>query len=116
MRSRQVARRSKPGSPQLFTAPVYSGHLFVSATGLRIASTIAILLLSGCQSIPTETLIPVPVPCIAQDEIPAKPPFATDATLLAMPDAAFIIALGIDRQMRIKYIGELEAVMTACVK
>lgn len=74
-----------------------------------------LLLLSGCASTMPETvMVPVPVPCL--DAMPDKPALYTDADLLKLPDADFIVALGIDRQVRRKYIGELESVLQACVK
>lgn len=69
----------------------------------------------GCQSIrdaPKEVLIPVPTPCITK--MPDSPRFITDAELRQLPDGAFVIALGIDRQQNAKYRVELEAVLRAC--
>lgn len=71
--------------------------------------------LSGCASTMPETVnIPIPVPCI--DAMPQRPLLATDADLIKLVDTDFIIALGIDRQQRVKYIGELEAVLQGCIK
>jgi len=76
---------------------------------------VLLLALSGCAStMPDTVMVPVPVPCI--DEMPKRPALATDGDLLKLLDTAFIIALGIDRQQRVKYIGELEATLQACVK
>lgn len=77
------------------------------------------LFLSGCQSIPdapTEVRIPYAVPCISAADMPAKPQLVTDAELLAMPDAAFVIALAADRLERAKYMAATEAVMLACLR
>ena len=74
-----------------------------------------LLLLSGCASTMPETvMVPVATPCL--DAMPDKPALYTDADLLKLPDTDFIVALGIDRQVRRKYIGELESVLQACVK
>lgn len=74
------------------------------------------LLLAGCAGLPDaprEVKIPVPVPCLS--ELPTKPVFVTDAELLAMPDAAFVIALAADRLERAKYMAVTEALLLACV-
>jgi hypothetical protein len=63
---------------------------------------------------PETVNVPIPVPCI--DQMPQRPALATDADLLKLVDTDFIVALGIDRQQRVKYIGELEAVLQGCVK
>jgi len=86
-------------------------------TLLGIAAIFLILPLTACQSTPnapTEALIPVSVPCI--EVLPTMPILVTDAELLAMPDAAFIIALAADRLERAKYMVLADAVMQACVK
>ena len=76
---------------------------------------VALAALSGCAStMPENVNIPIPVPCI--DAMPQRPALYTDADLLKLVDTDFIIALGIDRQQRVKYIGELEAVLQGCVK
>lgn len=76
---------------------------------------VLLLALSGCASTMPETVnVPIPVPCI--DAMPQRPALATDAELIKLVDTDFIIALGIDRQQRIKYQAELEAILQGCVK
>lgn len=74
------------------------------------------LLLAGCAlpNAPTEVLIPVSTPCLT--EIPPLPDLVTDAQLLAMPDAAFVLALAADRLERAKWMAVAQAVMEGCVK
>ncbi len=87
----------------------------MSKSGNFSISVSALILFSGCAStMPDTTYIPVPVSCI--EAMPERPQFATDAYLLTLADGPFVIALGIDRQERIKYINELTAILTACVK
>lgn len=77
------------------------------------------LLLAGCAGLPDaprETLIPVATPCIEAADLPKPPVFVTDAELLALNDAAFVIALAADRLERIKYMAVTEALLTACVR
>lgn len=84
-------------------------------TRRTLESVAMILLVSGCASTMPETVnIPIPVPCI--DAMPPRPALYTDVELIKLVDTDFIIALGIDRQQRVKYIGELEAVLQECVK
>lgn len=77
------------------------------------------LFLSGCQSIPdapTEVRIPYAIPCISAADMPAKPQLVTDAELLLMPDAAFILALAADRLERQKYMAVSDALLAACLR
>lgn len=91
----------------------------VSRGSITVFMVAAIITISGCQSIPEvprETLIPVATPCLSTDQLPIPPKLVTDAELLAMGDAAFVIALAADRLERIKYMAVTEALLTACVK
>lgn len=87
----------------------------------RAAATAAILAfaLSGCNgtlpALPTEVWKPVPVPCIAQADIPTAM-FATDAELAALDDGQFVFALARDRLERQGHISALEAVLQACAE
>lgn len=79
------------------------------------------LLLAGCAStfippVPSETSIPVGVPCLTIDMIPVKPDFVSDAQLAAKPDGQFVLSLASDRLARRDYEKELEAVLFACVQ
>lgn len=79
----------------------------------------AMLLLSGCASIPNlpkEVLVPVPVACIASSDLPAKPDFVTDAALSVMTDGDLILSLAADRRQNQGYRAELEAVLAGCVR
>lgn len=92
-----------------------SGEAYIPNPAPVIAALI--ILLAGCQSIPevpTVVKIPYAVPCIS--EIPPKPALVTDAELLAMPDAAFVIALAADRIERGKWMAVAEALLSGCVK
>jgi len=80
-----------------------------------VRAAVLLLALTGCASTMPETvMVPVPVPCLS--EMPAAPVFATDAELVKLADTDFILALGVDRLERRKYIGVLEAVLQGCVK
>lgn len=75
------------------------------------------LLLTGCAGLPDEpreVLVPVATPCLT--EIPAKPSLVTDAQLLLMPDAPFVLALAADRLERAKWMAVADALLVACVK
>jgi len=77
---------------------------------------LAVLLLAGCASLPdapTVVKVPVSVPCLS--ELPARPALVTDAELLQMPDAAFVLALAADRLERGKYMAVTEALLAGCV-
>ena len=79
------------------------------------ASVCVLCALSGCSSMPNSVSVrvPVAVPCIA--EVPAKPPFRSDAELAALPDDALIIGLASDRRSRQAYEATLEATIAGCV-
>ena len=70
-----------------------------------------LILLAGCaHKTPEPQLIPVPTPCISKQ--PAKPNYPTVA-----PDAGLferVQALLAERELRIAYEGEMEAVLSAC--
>lgn len=75
------------------------------------------LLLTGCAGLPDaprEVFVPVAVSCV--DTLPDRPALVTDAELLAMPDAAFVLALAADRLERGKWMAVAEATLQACVK
>ena len=80
------------------------------------AAMVIIAITTGCAnlpSVPTETLIPVPVQCY--DRMPDKPGFATDAELSAMPDYALVLSLAKERLTASVYIADLEAKLLGCV-
>lgn len=72
------------------------------------------VLLAGCASFQAtkQVDIPVLVSCVKQK--PVRPPFYTDAQMKAMNDYQLSIALWVNRIQASNYIGELEAVMSAC--
>lgn len=102
----------------LSTRPLLA-HCSVSA--FHAAATVAILFLAltGCNgtlpAVPTEVKIPVPVPCVAQADIP-QATFATDAELAALPDGPFVLALARDRLERQGHIAILESILQACAE
>lgn len=80
------------------------------------AALLAVLLVSGCCTVPkTVTVrVPLPVPCL---EAPlAGPRYTPDAELVRLPDEDMILAIAADRQELIAWSDEAQAVMKACVK
>jgi len=75
--------------------------------------------LTGCNgtlpAVPTEVLVPVATPCIAQADIP-QAKFATDAELAKLEDGPFVLALARDRLERQGHIAALEAILQGCAK
>lgn len=85
---------------------------------LRIFASCAFLL-SGCgltPKVPDEVKVPVPVPCIAAEDRPARPQFMSDAELLALDRYRRTRALWGDRAEREGYQAKLEAVVEGCSK
>jgi len=83
-----------------------------------VRAALIVLLLTGCATrLPpaVEVKVPVPVPCVQADEVPARPTFLTDPQLHAMPDYNLVLALAADRRKRQIYEALLEATLTACV-
>jgi hypothetical protein len=71
------------------------------------------IIISGCSVLPQKKAEPfVAVSCI--DTVPAKPDLVTDDQLVKMTPPEFVKALHIDRNRRIIYIGELEAIVAGC--
>jgi hypothetical protein len=78
-----------------------------------------ILLLGGCAPLPAPpkiARIPIPVRCLTNSDIPARPPLASDSDLLAMDDRSFVLALARDRERLLEYAGYLEVAVQACIK
>ena len=76
-----------------------------------------LILLAGCAStveIPKEVRVPVPVPCIAPQDKPQRPPLAADAEMLALDTYRRTWALWGDRASREAYEARLEAVVEGC--
>ena len=73
-------------------------------------------LLYGCGgsavTIPETIRVPVPVSCI--DAPVLRPPFTTDAELLAMDDYRLTLSLALDRMVRRVYEARLEAALAGC--
>jgi hypothetical protein len=76
--------------------------------------------LSGCAAavrrepeVKTVTVsVPVPVSCVTQNV--DRPVLFSDQQMKAMPEDKFVLALWVDRLLRIDYETKLEAVMQAC--
>ncbi len=59
---------------------------------------------------------PVPVPCVAADQVPAAPRVLSAAELRALPDFEAVIALEQQRRALIEYHDKAAAVLAACVQ
>lgn len=114
--SNQRHPASKTGTLPTELRPEVVGRGSVISAAFIMA---AIITISGCQSIPDaprETLIPVATPCLSTDQLPIPPKLVTDAELLTLNDAAFVLALAADRLERAKYMAVTEALLAACVR
>lgn len=86
---------------------------------MRMMNCLLVVLVAGCATTqlpnaPTETKIPVGVPCLTRDQVPMKPDFVTDAQLVARLDDQLVLTLARERLDRIEYEGRLEAVVAGC--
>jgi hypothetical protein len=84
------------------------------------AAIVALGLLAGCaaSSAPPPALevkVPVPVACLAADQVPQRPVLAGDEQLAGMTDYALVLSLAADRRARQAYELKLEAAIAACV-
>lgn len=73
--------------------------------------------IAGCAStvrVPETVNVPVPVPCIAPEKIPERPPFMTDADILAFDGYRRTWAMWLDRALRQAYEAQLEAIAKGC--
>lgn len=79
--------------------------------------------LAGCGTVPAapervvrtvEIRVPVPVPCIDEAAIPARPPVNTLDEILALPNAVAVGVLMTQHNLLLAYAGELEAVVASC--
>jgi len=76
-------------------------------------------LVAGCAAdrpVPvTQTVnVPVPVPCVSRESVPARPNYEFDKLQLSASDGEKILALGRDWPRGRAYEGELEAIIAAC--
>lgn len=73
-------------------------------------------ILAGCAgqpTLPTETKIPVAVPCLSESV--KKPDFITDADLIKLGDYDFVVTIAKDRKEREGYELLLEAALSGCM-
>lgn len=79
-----------------------------------------LMLLTACASpqlkIPETVKVAVPAPCIDPEELPQRPPLASDAELQLMDSYHWALALWRDRSVRQGYEAQLEAVANGCSK
>lgn len=79
----------------------------------------ALLGLSACNAtlppVPKETLIPIPVPCLTRQQIPAQD-FLPDAVLKGLDDFQFIIALRQDQLKHREWVAQTISLLEACVR
>jgi len=83
-----------------------------------VRAALIVLLLAGCATrLPAtvEVQVPVAVPCVQADEIPARPAFLADRDLYALGDYDLVLSLAKDRRQRQVYEALLEGVLSACV-
>ena len=78
-----------------------------------------LLLLAGCNGslppAPTVTLVPVPVPCLTREQVPAKD-FLPDAELAKLDDFQLVISLRTEQLKQRGWIDTTSALLEACVK
>ncbi len=65
-------------------------------------------------AVPREVRVPVPVPCIAPKDAPARPPLRSQADLLAMDTYRRTLAAWSDLKAYEAYAAELEALVAGC--
>ena len=83
---------------------------------MKQLTVLTLAFLAGCAgqpTLPTETKIPVAVPCIS--ETVKKPVFVTDGDLLKLNDYDFVVTLAKDRKEREGYELLLEAAISGCM-
>lgn len=76
-----------------------------------------LMAIAGCAStveIPREVRVPVPTPCISPEKLPERPPFMTDAEILAYDGYRRTWAMWLDRMLRQAYEAQLEAIAQGC--
>lgn len=78
------------------------------------------LLITACTNVekvavPVEVQVPVVVPCIKAEELPATPNFATQNITGAEPDCELVDTLLIERLQYQQYAKELNAILAGCI-
>ena len=84
----------------------------------QIALALSFLLV-GCNGTlppaPKEVRIPVPVPCLTREQVPAKD-FLPDAELAKLDDFRLVLALRVEQLKQRGWIDTTSALLEACVK
>lgn len=85
-----------------------------------LRAVVCCLALVGCASRPAipdppkEIRVPVAIPCLKPEDVPARPALLSDEQLDALDDKRAVIALGQDRRVRQGYQAQLEAAVAGC--
>jgi hypothetical protein len=84
----------------------------------KIIPVFVALLLASCGSAPAPVTqrveVPISVPCVAADAVPAKPIFQFDKLPTTASDGDKILALVRDWARYRKYTADLEAILSGC--
>lgn len=79
---------------------------------------VLILLAGGCASrlpVPEVVRIPTPVPCLAADQLPARPALEPDAVLRLLPAGDLVLALARERAALAAYSAQAAPLLEGCV-
>lgn len=96
------------------TAPARSRLL---AAGLLALILLLVALVSGCATslpVPAEVRIPVPVPCLDAEQVPARPALTPDGILRALPAGDLVLTLARERARLAAYAAEAEPLLDGC--
>jgi hypothetical protein len=74
------------------------------------------LFASGCANTPVEVRVPVPVPCVAAADVPARPAVTDAAVLLELPDGRLVLTLAAERSTLAAYAERVGPLVEACAR
>lgn len=86
---------------------------------LLFGAVLVLALASGCAPdlrVPEKVSVPVPVACVAPEDVPARPALRTEADLMAMDRYRRTIAAWSDLRKLEAYAAELEAIAAGCAR
>lgn len=84
---------------------------------MRRLSAAGCLLLTGCAATPpAEISVPVPVPCVAAADVPARPAITDAAVLRELPDGRLVLTLAAERAALAAYAERAGPLLEGCAR
>jgi hypothetical protein len=82
-----------------------------------LIAKIATIATCGCSSTPlVEVRVPVPVPCVAADDVPQRPTITDAAVLRDLPDGRLVLTIASERAALAAYVERAAPLLDWCAR